>query len=58
MLQTEVRAAVDSLVADLRQATIAGDTSLARISTATGTQLTFLSPTALSRCAFDGSPTR
>ena len=44
VLQTEVRAAVDSLVADLRQATIAGDTTLSRISTATGTQLTFLSP--------------
>ena len=44
VIQTEVRAAVDSLVADLRQATIAGDTSLARVSTATGTQLTFLSP--------------
>lgn len=44
VLQTEVRAAVDTLVADLRQATVAGDTSLARISTATGTQLTFLSP--------------
>lgn len=44
VLQTEVRAAVDSLVADLRQATIAGDTSLSRISTATGTQITFLSP--------------
>lgn len=44
VLQTEVRAAVDTLVADLRQATIAGDTTLARISTATGTQVTFLSP--------------
>ena len=44
VLQTEVRAAVDSLVADLRQATIAGDTTLSRISTATGTQITFLSP--------------
>jgi hypothetical protein len=44
VLQTEVRAAVDSLVADVRQASVAGDTSLARISTATSTQLTFLSP--------------
>jgi type II secretory pathway component PulJ len=44
VLQTEVRAAVDSLVADLRQSTIAGDTTLSRISTATSTQLTFLSP--------------
>ncbi len=44
VLQTEVRAAADTLVADLRQATIAGDTSLTRISTATPTQLTFLSP--------------
>lgn len=44
ILQTEVRAAVDSLSADLRQATTAGDPSLARISVATGTQLTFLSP--------------
>jgi hypothetical protein len=44
VLQTEVRAAVDSLGADLRQATIAGDTTLARVSTATGTQLTFTSP--------------
>jgi prepilin-type N-terminal cleavage/methylation domain-containing protein len=44
VLQTEVRASVDSLVADLRQTSIAGDTTLSRISTATGTQLTFLSP--------------
>lgn len=44
VLQTEVRAAVDSLAADLRQATIAGDTSIVRISAATGTQLTFTSP--------------
>ena len=44
VLQTEVRAAVDTLVADLRQSTIAGDTTLARVSTATATQLTFLSP--------------
>lgn len=44
VLQTEVRAAVDRLAADLRQSTNAGDTSLARISTATGTQLTFISP--------------
>lgn len=44
LLQTEVRAAADALVADLRQATIAGDTTLVRISTATSTQLTFLSP--------------
>ena len=44
VLQTEVRAAVDTLVADVRQASVAGDTSLARISTATSTQLTFLSP--------------
>ena len=44
ILQTEVRSAVDKLVADLRQSTNAGDTSLARISTATATQLTFISP--------------
>ena len=44
VLQTEVRAAVDALTADLRQSTNAGDTSLARISTATATQLTFISP--------------
>jgi prepilin-type N-terminal cleavage/methylation domain-containing protein len=44
ILQTEVRAGVDVLAADLRQATIADDTTLSRISTATGTQLTFLSP--------------
>jgi prepilin-type N-terminal cleavage/methylation domain-containing protein len=44
VLQTEVRAAVDTLVADLRQSTIAGDTTLARVSTASATQLTFLSP--------------
>jgi type II secretory pathway pseudopilin PulG len=44
VLQTEARAAVDSLVSDLRQSTIAGDTTLSRISTATSTQLTFLSP--------------
>ncbi len=44
VLQTEVRAAADALVADLRQATQAGDTSLLRVSTATSTQLTFLSP--------------
>ncbi len=44
VLQTEVRAAVDSLAADLRQATIAGDTTIVRISAATATQLTFTSP--------------
>jgi prepilin-type N-terminal cleavage/methylation domain-containing protein len=44
VLQTEVRAAVDALAADLRQATNAGDTTLSRISTASSTQLTFLSP--------------
>ena len=44
VLQTEVRAAADTLVADLRQASIAGDSSLSRISTATATQSTFLSP--------------
>lgn len=44
VLQTEVRASLDALVADLRQATVAGDTTLSRVSTATATQLTFLSP--------------
>ena len=44
VLQTEARAAVDSLVADLRQSTRAGDPSIARISSATATQLTFTSP--------------
>jgi type II secretory pathway pseudopilin PulG len=44
VLQTEARAAVDALVADFRQATIAGDLTLARVSTANSTQLTFLSP--------------
>jgi prepilin-type N-terminal cleavage/methylation domain-containing protein len=44
VLQTEVRAAVESMAADLRQASRAGDTTLTRLSTATGTQLTFLSP--------------
>jgi prepilin-type N-terminal cleavage/methylation domain-containing protein len=43
-LQTEARAAVDVLAADLRQATRAGDTTLTRISTASSTQLTFHSP--------------
>ena len=44
VLQTEARAAVDTMAADLRQATKAGNTTLSRISTASGTQLTFLSP--------------
>ena len=44
VLQTEARAAVDSMAADLRQASNAGDVTLTRLSTATGTQLTFLSP--------------
>ncbi len=44
VLQTEVRASVDTLAADLRQATAGGDTTLAPVSQATGTQLTFLSP--------------
>ncbi len=44
VLQTEVRASIDTLAADLRQATAGGDTALSRLSTATGTQLTFLSP--------------
>ncbi len=44
VLQTEIRSAVDRMAADLRQATNAGDTSLPRVSTATSTQLTFLSP--------------
>lgn len=44
VLQTEVRASVDTLAADLRQASAGGDTSLSPISTATSTQLTFHSP--------------
>ena len=44
VLQTEARAAVDTMAADLRQATKAGSTTLSRISTASGTQLSFLSP--------------
>ncbi len=44
VVQTEVRAAVDALVADLREATNGGDTTIARVSTATGTQLTFTAP--------------
>ncbi len=42
--QTEARAAIDAMAADLRQATIAGDGTLTRISTATSTQLTFTAP--------------
>ena len=42
--QTEARAALDALAGDLREATIGGDATLTRISTATSTQLTFTAP--------------
>ena len=42
-IQTETRAAVDTLVADARQA-YTGDTSLNPVATATGSQFTFYAP--------------
>ena len=42
-LQTEARAALDTLVADARQA-YTGDSSLKPVATATGTQFTFYAP--------------
>lgn len=44
VVQTEVRAAVDTLAADLREASNGGDTTVVRVSTALGTQLTFTAP--------------